>query len=110
MQEKEKHTQDPEFWNDPKKAELVMKEIRNLKVWTNSFDQCHTALEDLKVLHEFFKEGDVEEQELQSQYDKAVQSMEELEFKNMLSAQQDTLNAVMQITAGAGGTESCDWA
>ena len=87
-----------------------MKEIRNLKVWTTSFDQCKTALEDLKVLYEFFKEGDVEEQELQSQYDKAILSMEELEFKNMLSAQQDTLNAVMQITAGAGGTESCDWA
>lgn len=87
-----------------------MKEIRNLKVWTEAFDQCETTLEDLRVLYEFFKEGESSEEEVQGQYDAACQAMEELEFKNMLSAQEDSLNAVMQITAGAGGTESCDWA
>ena len=87
-----------------------MKEIRNLKVWTVAFDKCETALEDLNVLYEFFKEGEVPELEVQEQFDSAATSMEELEFKNMLSAPEDSLNAVMQVTAGAGGTESCDWA
>lgn len=88
----------------------MMKEIRNLKVWTVAFDKCETALEDLNVLYEFFKEGEVSESEVQEQFDSTATSMEELEFKNMLSAPEDSLNAVMQVTAGAGGTESCDWA
>ncbi len=59
---------------------------------------------------EFFQSGDASEADLKEQYAVALQKVEELEFKNMLSAEEDQLNAVMQITAGAGGTESCDWA
>jgi peptide chain release factor 2 len=61
-------------------------------------------------MFDFFKSGDATEAELKEQYDIAVKAVEELEFKNMLSAEEDQLNAVLQITAGAGGTESCDWA
>jgi peptide chain release factor 2 len=61
-------------------------------------------------MFDFFKSGDATEAELKEQYDLAVKAVEELEFKNMLSADEDQLNAVLQITAGAGGTESCDWA
>jgi len=110
ISEKEKHTHDPEFWNNPKEAEGVMKQIRNLKVWTEAFAQCETAVDDLQVLMEFHKEGDVSDDEVQAAYDKALELVDELEFKNMLSAEEDSLNAIMQITAGAGGTESCDWA
>jgi peptide chain release factor 2 len=67
-------------------------------------------LDDTAVLFEFFQSGDATEAELKEQYDLAVKATEELEFKNMLSADTDQLNAVLQITAGAGGTESCDWA
>jgi len=59
---------------------------------------------------DFFKSGDATEAEFKEQYDLAIKVVEELEFKNMLSAEEDQLNAVLQITAGAGGTESCDWA
>ena len=59
---------------------------------------------------DFFQSGDASEAELKEQYEIAVAKVEELEFKNMLSSEEDQLNAVMQITAGAGGTESCDWA
>jgi len=59
---------------------------------------------------DFFKSGDATEAELKEQYDLAIKVIEELEFKNMLSAEEDQLDAVLQITAGAGGTESCDWA
>ncbi len=61
-------------------------------------------------MQEFYQSGDATEQELKEQYDIAVVALENLEFKNMLSAEEDQFNAVLQITAGAGGTESCDWA
>lgn len=61
-------------------------------------------------MYEFFKEGDATEEELDSQYQQTITHLENLEFKNMLSDEGDSLSAVLQITAGAGGTESCDWA
>lgn len=68
-----------------------------------------TAINDLEVLYEFAKEGEGSEDDVNVQYEKAEKLLEDLEFKNMLSAEEDSMNAVMQITAGAGGTESCDW-
>jgi peptide chain release factor 2 len=108
--EDEKQTQDPDFWNDAKKAEAVMRQIRNKKVWTDAFKVVSDHVDDLGVLYEFFKEGAASEDELEEQYDRAAKAVEELEFKNMLSNEEDGLSAVVQITAGAGGTESCDWA
>jgi len=108
--EDEKQTQDPDFWNDAKKAEGVMRQIRNKKVWTDAFKMAADHVEDLSVLHEFFKEGGATEEELDVQFKLAEKAVEELEFKNMLSNEEDGLSAVVQITAGAGGTESCDWA
>lgn len=64
----------------------------------------------MQVLYDFFKEGELEEQEVIDGFKSAEEQVEELEFKNMLSAEEDNLNAVLQVTAGAGGTESCDWA
>lgn len=110
IREDEKLTQDPDFWNDPKKAEATMKQIRNKKLWTDAYQKCQSAVDDAQVLYEFFKEGEVDEAELDVQYKLASTELEELEFKNMLSAEEDNLSAVLQITAGAGGTESCDWA
>ena len=66
--------------------------------------------EELQIIYEFFKEGDTTEEELDNQYALTIAHIENLEFKNMLSDEGDTLSAVLQITAGAGGTESCDWA
>jgi peptide chain release factor 2 len=87
-----------------------MKRIRTRKAWTDSFAQCKSNYEDLQVLYEFFKEGGATEQEVMAQHKLTVDGIEDLEFKNMLSNEEDALSAVMQITAGAGGTESCDWA
>ena len=108
--EDEKHTQDPDFWNDAKKAEAIMKQIRNKKMWTDSFKDAASAVDDLTVLYDFYKEGAATEEELEAQYHLAFTKVDDLEFKNMLSAEEDGLSAVVQITAGAGGTESCDWA
>jgi peptide chain release factor 2 len=110
IKEDEKLTQDPNFWEDSKKAELVMKQIRNKKMWTDSFNDAASAVDDLQVLYDFFKEGAATEEELGEQFATANKKIEDLEFKNMLSAEEDSLSAVLQITSGAGGTESCDWA
>lgn len=110
LKEEELKTQDPTFWDDPKKAEEKMKHIRGLKYWVDTFDRTATAVADLDVLMEFVREGMAEELELNAQYTTLLNEIEELELKNMLSNEEDSLSAVLQITAGAGGTESCDWA
>src|SRR5204862_486263 len=67
-------------------------------------------LDDLNTLYEFYKAGDATETETQQQFLHAFKLLEDIEFKNMLRSPEDSLNCVLQINAGAGGTESCDWA
>lgn len=110
LQEEELRSQDPTFWDDPKAAEAQMKAIRTLKFWIDSYDQLKAAFDDLEVLIEFVKEGMAEGKEADEQYKILADKVEEIELKNMLSGEEDSLSAVMQITSGAGGTESCDWA
>ena len=87
-----------------------MKGLRVNKKWVSDYETIATLVDDLDVLYEYYKEGEVEENEVKEQFDKASDLMEDLEFKNMLSDEGDSMSAVLQITAGAGGTESCDWA
>lgn len=83
--------------------------MRNIKIWTDGFKKIAALVDDLNVIYDFYKEGDATEEDVENQYKITVAAIDELEFKNMLSAEEDTLSAVLQITAGAGGTESCDW-
>ncbi len=87
-----------------------MKFIQSKKQWVDDYNNAKTLVGDLEVLLEFHQEGEVTEAEVETQYEKALGQLEKLEFKNMLSEEGDELPAVLQITAGAGGTESCDWA
>ncbi len=87
-----------------------MKFIQSKKQWVDDFNAASDLVNDLEVLIEFLQEGDVSEAEVQAQHNKALSVLERMEFKNMLSEEGDELPAVLQITAGAGGTESCDWA
>ena len=64
----------------------------------------------MEILYEFFKNKEIDELEINKSFNSAKESLESLEFKNMLSSEGDEMSAVIQITAGAGGTESCDWA
>lgn len=64
----------------------------------------------MNTLYDFFKSGDATEEETQAEFDKTLHALEDIEFKNMLRAEEDKLSCVLQINAGAGGTESCDWA
>lgn len=110
LQEEELKSQDPAFWDNPKTAEVQMKSIRSLKFWIASYDQLKATFDDIEVLIEFVKEGAAEDEEVDEAYTNLVTEVEELELKNMLSGEEDSLSAVLQITAGAGGTEACDWA
>jgi len=110
IEEEELQTQNPDFWNNPKKAESLLKQIKEKKSWTNKFSQAEKERDDLEVLLEFFAEGDATEAELNEQYQKLLQQIEDLEFLNMLGAESDRMGAILQINPGAGGTESQDWA
>jgi len=87
-----------------------MKFIQSKKQWVDDYNAASVLVNDLEVLIEFLQEGEVSETEVEAQHDKALGVLEKMEFKNMLSEEGDELPAVLQITAGAGGTESCDWA
>lgn len=100
----------PDFWDNPKKAEALMAEISASKQWTDSYSAAEAAVEDAAVLFEFQQAGEATNEEVEAQYRLSLTLVEDLELKNMLNSKEDQLSAVMQITAGAGGTESCDWA
>lgn len=106
----EEKAANPNFWNNPKEAELLMKDLRSKKKWVEDFNTITTNLEEISILFEFFSEGEASEDDVEKLYDTTLHLVESLEFKNMLSDEGDNLSAVLQITAGAGGTESCDWA
>lgn len=110
IQNEEEKSSNPDFWNNPKEAELVMKNLRGLKKWVNDYEKIVGLKDDLSVVLDFFKEGEATTEEVQQLESELVQSLEAIEFRNMLSDEGDDLSAVIQVTAGAGGTESCDWA
>lgn len=105
----EEKTADPNFWSNPKEAEILMKSLRFKKKWVNDYNSVILMNEDLNILYDFYKEGEVDENEVIDQFNKTITFLEDIEFKNMLSEEGDNLSATIQITAGAGGTESCDW-
>jgi peptide chain release factor 2 len=87
-----------------------MKAIRSIKQWTDAFREVDGAVEDLQVLYEYAESGEVSEQEFEEQFNQTKELVENLETKNMLRREEDRMSAVLKINAGAGGTESNDWA
>ncbi|PCJ94129.1 MAG: peptide chain release factor 2 [Flavobacteriaceae bacterium] len=110
IENEEEKTLAPDFWNNPQEAQVQMKSIQSKKKWVEDYNSSNDLVTDLEILIEFQKEGEVTEEEVNVHFDKSLTAIENLEFKNMLSDEGDELTAVLQITAGAGGTESCDWA
>lgn len=87
-----------------------MKEIKKKKFWTDAYADLSSAADDLDVLWEFKNAGEASDEEVNAQFNEVSEKLEELEFKNMMSKEEDQLDAVIEINAGAGGTESNDWA
>jgi peptide chain release factor 2 len=103
-------SQQPGLWNDPKKAEELLKGIAELKSWITDFEKINTALDDLVVINDFYREGEAKEEDIDNQYSTCLSLIEDLEVRNMLQKKEDQLGAILKINSGAGGTESNDWA
>jgi len=86
-----------------------LKHIKSLKRWVEGYEEVKLGLEDLLILIDFLKEGEAEEADVQEQFEITLKLVEELESKNMLRKEEDSLGAILKINSGAGGTESLDW-
>ena len=87
-----------------------MRKIRAIKVWTDGFEEVNQSVEEFQVVYDFFEAGEATEHEIDTSYLETLTKIEQLETKNMLRKEEDKLGAVLKINAGAGGTESQDWA
>ncbi len=105
----EEQTKVDGFWNDAKRGKSIMKEMREVKSWVKSYEEIVSSNDDLAVLFDFAKEGEATEEEVDKQYASTVKLVEELEFRNMLHEEADSMGCVLKINSGAGGTESQDW-
>ncbi|MBP5496242.1 MAG: peptide chain release factor 2 [Bacteroidales bacterium] len=110
IKQKEEITQQDGFWNDPKAAEKLLKEISGIKAWVADYYKAAELNDELLVVSEFQQSGDATEAELDEAYNKTMEAVEKLEFKNMMRDEEDSFDAILNINSGAGGTESCDWA
>ena len=110
IKDDEAKTLAPDFWNDKLKAQALMKEIKQNKHWVFLFKNIEKKLDDLNVLLEFQEIGEATDEEVEIQYQSIIAELEENEFKSTLKNEEDNLNAILEINAGAGGTEACDWA
>ena len=84
--------------------------MKTIKKWITDFNQIQTVFDDIEILFEYNEQGENTSEEIEESYSKCIKLLEDIEFKNMLSSEGDDLSAIVQINAGAGGTESCDWA
>lgn len=109
-EEEQLRTQAPDFWDDAKRAEEQMKKVKSLEKWIKGYDEVRTLTEELSTAFDFYKEELVTEQEVDEIYTKTLNSIEDLELKNMLRQEEDPMDAVLKINSGAGGTEAQDWA
>lgn len=110
FEEEQLRTQAPDFWDDPKRAEAQMKKVKGIEKWLNGYKEVRQLADELQLAFDFYKDDMVTEGEVDTDYDKAIKAIENLELKNMLRQEEDSMDAVMKINSGAGGTESQDWA
>jgi peptide chain release factor 2 len=110
IEEEEQKTQAPGFWDDPKEAEKQLKKVASIKTWVTAYNKVKSATDDLLVIADFLKDGEATEKELEEQFKVTLQLVEDLESRNMLRNDEDKFGAILKINAGAGGTESQDWA
>ena len=110
FEEEELRTQAPDFWEDQKRAEEQMKKVKSNKKWIDGYNEVRNAADELQLAFDFYKEEMVTEEEVDHDYQVAIERLENLELKNMLRQKEDPMECVLKINSGAGGTESQDWA
>ncbi|MFZ4633847.1 MAG: peptide chain release factor 2 [Saprospiraceae bacterium] len=102
-------TLDPGFWNEPKRAEGIQRKLGLSKKWVDEYNAIAREVDDLEGLFEFQKEGMASEEEVELQYRRTNEILDDAEFRGTMNQKEDELPVVMTINAGAGGTEACDW-
>ena len=110
VEEEQLRTQAPGFWDDQKSAEAQMKKVKDLQKWINGYQEVQSLADEVALAFDFFKEELVTEEDVDHAYAKAIEAVENLELKNMLRGEADSMSCVLKINSGAGGTESQDWA
>ncbi len=110
LQNEEEKTADPEFWASPDKAQEQLRKVASIKSWITAYDEICRHTEELEMMPDFVKEGIASEQDCDELYAKTVELIEALELRNMLRGEEDRMGAIVDINAGAGGTEALDWA
>jgi len=110
FEEEEMRTQAPDFWEDPQRAQEQMKKVNAIKKWITQYNNVRQLTDELQLAFDFYHEEMVTEQEVDDDYAKALQAIEDLEMRNMLRQKEDPMDCVLKINSGAGGTESQDWA
>ena len=104
--------EEPNFWDDTEKSQAYMKELKNLKDTIEEYQELEQGYEDIQTLLEMgYEEEDPEMVgEIQEELDSFIEKFENLRLKTLLCDEYDKENAILTLHAGAGGTESCDWA
>ena len=110
FEEEQLRTQAPDFWEDPKRAEEQMKKVKGIEKWIKGYENVSRLADELQLAFDYHKEELVTEEEVDEDYNKAIEAIEDLELKNMLRQKEDPMDCVLKINSGAGGTESQDWA
>ncbi|MCI6618410.1 MAG: peptide chain release factor 2 [Prevotella sp.] len=110
FEEEQLRTQAPDFWEDPQRAQEQMKKVKGIEKWITGYKAVRQFADELQLAYDFYRDEMVTEEEVDADYAKALQAIEDLELKNMLRQKEDPMDAVMKINSGAGGTESQDWA
>lgn len=110
VEEEQLRTQAPGFWDDPKAAEAQMKIVKGLQKWIDNYNNLKNLVDEVTLAFDFYKSDMVSEAEVDEDYEKAYQALESLELRNMLREDEDSMDCVLKINSGAGGTESQDWA
>ncbi|MBQ5914930.1 MAG: peptide chain release factor 2 [Alistipes sp.] len=110
LQNEEEKTQDPTFWEDADAAQKQLRKVSQIKSWVEDYDAVCKAVEELQLMPEFVAAELATEAEMEEQYAKTIELIEALELRNMLRSEEDKMGAIMDINAGAGGTEALDWA
>lgn len=106
----ERQTADPNFWSDSARAESIMKQLKLNKAWVNQIDSITEQIDDLEILDEFFRAGEGSEDDVEDAYQAIVSQIDKIEFKSTLDKEEDAMSCILEINAGAGGTEANDWA
>ena len=108
LRNEEEKTQEPNFWDNPDKAREQLRKVAGIKAWVEDYDAIRKDAEDLQLMPDFVKEGVVSEEEMDAHYAATLEKIEKLEMRNMLRRDEDKLGAILDINAGAGGTEALD--